>query len=250
MVVEAAGTDGAVQQSGGRRVRIDVWTDLVCPWCYVGQGRLERAIADEGVDVDLVVHSFELDPSAPHARGDSSAPDGAVPSVGAVPSNIDYLITAKGMPREQVVAMEERVGGLAAELDMPYAQERPMANTRTLHRVVQTVAATVDEATAAVLFSQLQGGYFAGTFDPFDTDSLVQRAVEAGAPEEAVRRAAAGESAEADDAVEADIARARSLGAQGVPFMVFDDRVAAPGAMDVATYRRALRQLADGEEVA
>lgn len=244
MVVEAAGDDGAVKQSSGRRVRIDVWTDLVCPWCYVGQARLDQAIAEEGVDVDLVVHSFELDPSAPHAHGGSDVPSGAAPS------NIDHLVRAKGMPREQVVAMEERIGGMAAELDMPYAQERPMANTRALHRVVQTIAATVDEATAAALFSQIQGGYFAGTFDPFDADALVQRAVDAGAPEDAVRRAAAGESAEADEAVEADIARARSLGAQGVPFTVFDNRVAAPGAMDVATYRRALRQLADGEEVA
>lgn len=125
-----------------------------------------------------------------------------------------------------------------------------MANTRALHRVVQTVAVTVDEATAAALFNQIQGSYFAGTSDPFDTDALVQKAVEAGAPEDAVRAAAAGESAEAEEAVEADIARARSMGAQGVPFMVFDNRVAAPGAMDVATYRRALRQLADGEEVA
>lgn len=244
MVVEAAETGGAAGQSAGRRVRIDVWTDLVCPWCYVGQGRLDRAIAEEGVDVDLIVHSFELDPAAPHAHGDGTAPGGAAPS------NIEHLVEAKGMPREQVAAMEEKIGGMAAELDLPYAQERPMANTRALHRVVQTVAASVDEAAAAALFNEIQGGYFAGTFDPFDADALVQRAVRAGAPEEAVRAAVAGQSVEADDAVEADIARARSLGAQGVPFMVFDNRVAAPGAMDVATYRRALRQLADGEEVA
>ena len=120
---------------------------------------------EEGVDVDLVVHAFELDPSAPHAHGDGSAPDGAAPS------NIDHMVTSKGMPREQVVAMEERVGGMAAEIGMPYAQERPMANTRALHRVVQTVAVTVDEATAAALFNQIQGSYFAGTSDPFDTDA-------------------------------------------------------------------------------
>lgn len=246
MVVEAAEAGGAAGQSAGRRVRIDVWTDLVCPWCYVGQGRLDQAIADEGVDVDLIVHSFELDPTAPHAHGGGTAPSRAAPS------NIEHLVEAKGMPREQVAAMEEKIGGLAAEMDLPYVQERPMANTRTLHRVVQTVAARVDEAAAAALFNQVQGGYFAGTFDPFDTDALVQSAVQAGAPEDAVRAAVAvaGQSAEADEAVEADIARARSLGAQGVPFMVFDNRLAAPGAMDVATYRRALRQLADGEEVA
>ena len=53
------------QGTGTRTVRIDVWTDLVCPWCYVGQARLDEAIAAEGVDVDLTVHAFELDPSAP-----------------------------------------------------------------------------------------------------------------------------------------------------------------------------------------
>lgn len=248
MVGEAAGAGGAVTQGGGRRVRIDVWTDLVCPWCYVGQGRLDRAIAEESVEVDLVVHSFELDPRAPHAHTPEAHADGSAPEEAA--SNIDHLVEAKGMPREQVLAMEERIGGMAAEIDLPYVQERPMANTRALHRVVQTVAGTIDEAAAAALFSRIQNGYFAGTFDAFDAAAVVQAAVEAGAPEDAVRAAAAGDSAEADEAVEADIARARSLGAQGVPFMVFDNRVAAPGAMDVATYRRALRQLADGEELA
>lgn len=239
---EAAATVGIP-----KTIRIDVWTDLVCPWCYVGQARLDRAIKEEGVDVDLVVHSFELDPTAPHAHGDNASSDGDAATAG-VPSNVDHLIRAKGMPREQVVAMEERIGGMADEIGMPYAQERPMANTRALHRIVQTVGSSVGSGAAAALFNQIQGGYFAGSLDPFDTESVVRLAVEAGATEDAVRAAAAGESAEAEAAVEADISRARQMGAQGVPFMVFDNRLAAPGAMDVQTYRKALRQLADATE--
>lgn len=224
------------QESSGRTVRIDVWTDLVCPWCYVGQARLDRAIAQEGVDVDLRVHAFELDPSSPHAH------EGA-------PTNIDHLVRAKGLPREQVEAMERQIGDLAAEIDHPYAPVRPMANTRALHRVVHVVRTQAGEQAAAAFFTQVQNGYFAGTLDPFATDEVVRRAVAAGAAEADARAAAAGEDPAAEAAVAADIQQARQLGAQGVPFMVFDQRMAAPGAMDVDTYRRALRQLADATEV-
>ena len=237
MTQEAPGAAGVTEQDRGRRLRIDVWTDLVCPWCYVGQARLDQAIAAEGVDVDLVVHAFELDPSTPVA-GD------------AAPSNLDHLVRAKGMPREQVVAMEEQIRGLAEEAGVPYVTERPMANTRQLHRVVQAVARSVGPEAAATLFSRLQGGYFAGESDPFDAEVLIAAAVAVGGAEAGVRRAIADDAEDADAWVDADIFRARSLGVQGVPFMVFDERVAAPGAMDVDTYRRALRQLADGEEVA
>lgn len=224
------------QADGARTVRIDVWTDLVCPWCYVGQARLDEAIAAEGVDVDLRVHSFELDPSAPHAHADA-------------PSNLDHLVQAKGMPRDQVEAMEERIGQMAAEIDRPYVVERPMANTRALHRIVKVVEAHAGAPAAASFFSAVQGGYFAGTQDPFDRDAVIAQAVAAGAPEDAVRAAASGEDTAAEAAVAADIRQARQLGAQGVPFMVFDNRMAAPGAMDIDTYRRALRQLADATEV-
>ena len=223
------------QGTGTRTVRIDVWTDLVCPWCYVGQARLDEAIAAEGVDVDLTVHAFELDPSAPHARADA-------------PSNIDHLVSAKGMQRDQVLAMEQRIGEMAAEIDRPYVPERPIANTRALHRIVKAVQSHAGTEAAATLFSDVQGGYFAGTLDPFDTEAVVARAVAAGAPEDAVRAAASGEDTAAEAAVAADIQQARQMGAQGVPFMVFDERMAAPGAMDVDTYRRALRQLADAQE--
>ena len=230
-------TEAVDQQTAETRtVRIDVWTDLVCPWCYVGQARLDEAIAAEGVDVDLRVHSFELDPSAPHAHADA-------------PSNLDHLVRAKGMPRDQVEAMEQRIGEMAAEIDRPYVVERPMANTRALHRIVKVVETHAGTFAAAAFFSTIQGGYFAGTLDPFDQDAIVAQAVAAGAPEDAVRAAASGEDTAAEAAVAADIQQARQMGAQGVPFMVFDERMAAPGAMDIDTYRRALRQLADATEV-
>jgi predicted DsbA family dithiol-disulfide isomerase len=236
-MAEAVEQQAAGGQAGGpRTVRIDVWTDLVCPWCYVGQARLDEAIAAEGVDGDLRVHSFELDPSAPHAHADA-------------PSNLDHLVQAKGMPRDQVEAMEQRIGRMAAEIDRPYVVERPMANTRALHRIVKVVEAYAGAPAAASFFAAVQGGYFAGTLDPFDQDAVIAQAVAAGAPEDAVRAAASGEDTAAEAAVAADIQQARQMGAQGVPFMVFDERMAAPGAMDIDTYRRALRQLADATEV-
>lgn len=219
-----------------RTILVDLWTDLVCPWCYLGEARLHDAIEAEGLTgrVHLRLHSFELDPTA---------------STEETHSNIAHLVQAKGMPEADVRAMETQIQQLAAELDRDYAMERPMAGTRAVHRVMQAVraAGTTDvtgEEAAAAFFLGLQRDYFASRADPFDAEQVIARAVEAGLDQQTAR--SAWEGAAGEEAVAEDVALARELGVRGVPFFVFDETYSAPGAIPLDAFRQVLRSLADG----
>ena len=135
-------------------ITIDVWADVVCPWCYIGESRLHDAIEAEGLTgrVHLRAHSFELDPTSP---------------TDSVQDNIAHLVEAKGMPEEKVREMEAQIQEMAREMGREYVTGRPIANTRAVHRVMQALgeARGIDAATA--YFLELQRGYFTGTADPF-----------------------------------------------------------------------------------
>lgn len=214
-------------------ITVDVWADLVCPWCYIGEGRLHEAIERAGLagEVALRVHSFELDPSAV-AAGESGAP-----------TNIDYLSGHRGMDRDQVLDQERQVGELAAELGRGFRPERPMASTRAIHRVLQALTDQVSREAASSWFLGLQRDYFADGLDPFDEEVVLERAVAAGLSETVARAAHRGDAY--DDAVTAEMDQAIAMGARGVPFFVFDDTYTAPGAAPTEAFVQALEQLAE-----
>ena len=211
-------------------ITVDVWTDVVCPWCYIGESRLHDAIAAEGLEgqVHVRAHSFELDPTSP---------------ADTVRDNIAHLVAAKGMPEEKVREMEAQIQEMAKELGREYVIGRPMANTRGVHRVLQAIreASGVDAATD--YFMDLQRGDFTGASNPFDVETVVARAVQAGLPEDAARAAFAGGTHDAE--VEADVREAVQMGARGVPFFLFNDTYTAPGALPLDAFRQALRQIAE-----
>ena len=211
-------------------ITVDLWTDVVCPWCYVGESRLHEAIEAEGLtgQVRLRAHSFELDPTSP---------------VEATATNIEHLVAAKGMPEEKVREMEGQIQQMARELGLDYETERPMANTRGIHRVLQALAEAQGAQAATDFFLGLQRDYFTGAANPFEAGSVIARAVAAGLEESVAREAHAGASH--DEAVEAEVREAVSMGARGVPFFLFNDKYTAPGALPVDAFRQALRQIAD-----
>lgn len=211
-------------------ITVDVWTDVVCPWCYIGESRLHDAIEAEGLtgQVHLRAHSFELDPTSP------VTPD---------QDNIEHLVRAKGLDADQVRQMESQIKEMAAEIGREYVTDRPMANTRGVHRVMQALSEAKGADAATEFFMQLQRGYFTGALDPFDADVAVTRAVEAGLAEETARAAHEGRSH--DDKVDAEVREAASMGARGVPFFLFNDKYTAPGALPMDAFRQALRQIAD-----
>lgn len=208
---------------------IDVWTDVVCPWCYVGEARLLEAIEAEGLTgrVTLRAHSFELDPTAP---------------TGSTEDNVTGLARRKGIPVQKVQEMEAQIGDLSREVGREYVSPRPMGNTRGVHRVLQALQEARGAEVATEFFLELQRGHFTDTVNPFDEEVVVARAVAAGLAEADARAAWAGTSH--DDAVEEDVREAVAMGARGVPFFLFDDRYTAPGALPTETFRQALRQIA------
>ena len=206
-------------------VVVEVWADLGCPWCYIGKHRLDEAI-DRRPDADrfaVKIRSFELDPDAPHE-----------------PEAIESAyIRSHGGNTAGVRAAEGRAQALARREGLPFELDRLHANTFDLHRVLHYA----DEAgRGSAFFSLVQDQYFAGDLNPFAADALAEAAESVGLSGARVREILVGD--EYADAVRADMREGRDLGARGVPFTVFDRRLASSGALTVDGYARALDETA------
>jgi predicted DsbA family dithiol-disulfide isomerase len=202
-------------------ITIDLWTDLGCPWCYVGKARLANAIAESGHadKIELVLHAFELDPNA------SNEPE----------TIADLLGKKYNASPEQFAAMEKRVADLAIAEGLPFSSERLSANTFDIHRITH-LAKTF--GVSVEVFDRLQREYFAGESSPYDYATLIKVCVEAGIPEDDVL--AVLHSDRFADSVRLDEEYGRSIGISGVPFTVFDKKYAASGALSKEDFAGAI----------
>jgi predicted DsbA family dithiol-disulfide isomerase len=205
-------------------MRVDIWSDVICPWCYVGKARFEKALAafDHRDEVEVVYHSFELDPSSP--RGVSE-------------SNLDMLSKKFGKSRAEALEMDGHVGGLARAEGLGFDSQRPVGNTFDVHRVLQL---GLDRGVQQKLLGAVNEAYFAQARDIFDHRVLTEVAVGAGLDADE-----AGKVLESDDyaaQVRRDEAQARQIGISGVPFFVFDMALGASGAQPAELFSRALDQ--------
>jgi predicted DsbA family dithiol-disulfide isomerase len=204
-------------------LRIDVWGDLVCPWCYLGKRRLEKALEgfEHGEVVEIVPHSFQLDPSFPR---------------GVTRPTRDILSEKYGMTLEQADAteteMEERAAADGLEYHLGAVE---MGNTVDAHRVVHLGAS---RGMSQVVLERLYRAHFTENRSLFTHDSLIELASEAGLDADDVRDVLESDTYEA--AVAADGTHARDLGANGVPFFVIDGRYGISGAQPVELFRQAL----------
>ena len=214
-----------VLQPEGSQVVIEVWSDLGCPWCYVGQHRLQAAIAQrpDADRFEIRMRSFELNPAAPRE-----------------PETIEKaFIRAHGGTAAHVLQAERQAQAIARGEGLEFSLDRLSANTFDLHRVVQYAG---DRGRGFEFFSDIQDGFFAGTLNPYDSDALAGVAESVGLDRQRIREILA--SNEYAVRVRADRTEALEMGATGVPFVVLDRRVAAPGAQKVADYGRLLEQVA------
>ncbi len=207
-------------------MRVDIWSDLVCPWCYLGKRRFERAVAEVGVDVELVHHSFQLDPSFP--RGTSR------------PTR-EVLAEKFGRTLEEADAMEAEMEERAAADGLEYHLDGVhMGNTVDGHRLVHLAAA---HGLADALVDRLYAAHFTERRSLFDRDSLVTLAAEAGLAADEARAVLESDAYEAE--VAADGEQARALGASGVPFFVIDQRFGVAGAQSPEVFAQVLRRVSD-----
>lgn len=212
-------------------MKIEIWSDIACPWCYVGKRRFERALEqfEHAGDVEVVWRSFELDPHAPRTHAESQ----------------DELLAAKyGMPVEKARAMNERMAGEARKEGLDFHLDRvKVGNTFDAHRLVHLAAGS---GCADAMKERLMRAYFSEGEAVGEPDTLVRLGVEVGLDEAQVRAVVSGDAYA--NAVRADEARARSFGISGVPFFAIDERYGVSGAQPAEVLLGALRQGYDEAE--
>jgi predicted DsbA family dithiol-disulfide isomerase len=204
-------------------IQVEVWSDIVCPWCYIGKRRLERALSAFDGEVTVEYRSFQLDPSTP--TGDPRP-------VG------ESLAARKGLSPAQIRGMFAHVTGIAADEGLSYDFDRARtANTLDAHRLLHFAKA---HGKQVELQERLMHGYFTEGADVGDQAVLAGLAAAAGLDEVAAKQALA-DGSYADD-VQEDIATARAYGISGVPFFVFNGRIGVSGAQPLEVFEQALRQ--------
>lgn len=206
-------------------MKVEVWSDIVCPWCGLGQHRLEKALEgfEHRDEVQIVRRSFQLDPACP----------------AELRSVRDTFAEKTGLRDKQLTAALRHVEELAeAEGLTPYVVgDNLVGNTGLAHELL-TMAA--DQGLGEVAWERLSRAYFGERRNVFDLEPLVELAKEIGLDEAEAR--AVLEDRRYRARVETDSAKARKLGAAGVPFFVVNRRYAIEGAQSVKTFRRALEK--------
>jgi len=197
----------------GRRVRVEVWSDLACPWCYLGKRRFEAALArfEHRDRVEVSWRAFQLDPDAPpeHER-----------------DLLDLLVGRYRMSRDEVAESHARLTQLGAEVGIDYRFERVRAgSSRDAHRLVKIAG---ERGLAGEMKERLMRAHFGEGALLSDRETLVRLAAEVGVPAEEAR--AGLEEDRHADTLAVDAQRARAFGIRGVPVFVFDSQFPVVGA--------------------
>ncbi len=206
-------------------MKIDVWSDVACPWCYIGKRKFEAGALAAGVPVEVEYHSFELSPDTP---------------VDFEGSAVEFLSGRKGVPLEQAKAMTDQVSAIAAEVGLDYHYDE-IRHTKTLlaHELSHFAKAQGKqlEVTEALFKAYFVDGTHIG-----HVDDLVALAESVGLDGAAAREALSDHRYAGD--VQADLAQAVAYGIQGVPFFVIDGKYGISGAQAPEVFEGALTQVA------
>ena len=201
-----------------RDMRIEVWSDVVCPWCFIGKRRLERALAasPDAEGAEIVHRAFQLDPGA----------------VTMGQRTVDVLSTKYGLDPAGAERMMNQVSEVASSEGLQYRlTETTSGNTSAAHQVLLWAQA---QGAGQELLEQVFSGYFEQAQPIFSVDDLSPFILGVGLDPEGAREMVTAGSYLAD--VKSDQAQARELGATGVPFFVFDGKYGLSGAQPFETF--------------
>ena len=211
-------------------IKVDVWSDIACPWCFIGKRKFELGAAESGIPVEVEYHSYEL------------APDTPVDFEG---SEEDYL-ASRGYPAAQVPQMLARVTGIAESVGLHYDYDAlKHTNTVKAHQIIHLAKAKGRqlEMTERLLAAYFEQGRHLGR-----DEELADLAAEVGLDRDEALAVLATDVYLED--VRADQAMAQQLGIQGVPFFVFDGQYGVSGAQEAATFADVLRQVSEKRDEA
>jgi predicted DsbA family dithiol-disulfide isomerase len=206
-------------------MKVEIWSDVMCPFCYIGKRRFENALEQfPGKDsIEVVWKSFQLNPAMKTEPG----------------KNINqYLSEVKGWSLTKAKQANDYVTKMADEIGLKYDFDKAVvANSFDAHRLVQ-LAKVCSKGDA--MEEQLFNAYFTQGKNIADHNTLIRLATDIGLDGDAVKRVL--DSNEYTDAVERDIYEARQIGVRGVPYFVLNDRYAVSGAQATETFLGALHK--------
>jgi predicted DsbA family dithiol-disulfide isomerase len=213
--------------SDTNQMRVDIWSDLVCPWCYVGKRRFEKALArfEHRDEVQVVHRSFQLNPAAPRDRTSNRR---------------EILMQKYRLSPAQATEMDARMTRTAAADGLEFHLEGTLTgNTFDAHQLVHFARA---HGLQDAVVERFYRAYFSEQRSLFAADLLVDLAAEAGLDREVAAATLHGNRYA--EAVNEDIEIARQLGVTGVPFFVVDDRYGVSGAHAPETFLEVLQRAA------
>ncbi|TFD64114.1 DsbA family oxidoreductase [Cryobacterium sp. Hh38] len=204
-------------------IKVDIWSDVQCPWCYIGKRKFEAGVAQFDGTVEVEYHSFELSPDTP---------------VDYAGTPVQYLSEKKGMPLAEVEQMLERVTGIAESVGLHYDYDSVhQTNTVISHELLHYAKA---HGRQLEMKERLLKAYFIDGRHVGRIEDLADLAAEIGLDRADVVRSLTAHEHLA--AVKADVAQAGAYGIQGVPFFVIDGRYGISGAQDPTAFTQALDQ--------
>lgn len=206
-------------------MKVEIWSDIMCPFCYIGKRRFEQALSEfeYADDIEIEWRSFQLNPNM------KTDPD----------ANInEYLAESKGWSPEKAKQMNERVTKMAAEEGLEYNMDQAVvANSFDAHRLIQFAKTQeVGDQAEEALFT----AYFTQGKNMADLNTLVQIAEKIGLNKRDAR--AVLESDQFSNAVKHDMQTAKGMNIRGVPFFLFNRKFVVSGAQQTETFVKALKQ--------
>jgi len=215
-------------------LHVEVWSDIVCPWCFIGKRRMDRAVdairrdASCAAEIEIVYRPFQLDPGAPAGVAEPVAETYARKFGGA----------------DRAAEMMTRVTAVAAAEGLEFRLDRAQrANTADAHRLLGWTLANADAATQAELKESLMQAYFTEGEDIGDHDVLVDRAEQCALDRVAVRSMLGSDAG--IEALAVELQRASDTDIAAVPTYVFAGRWAVPGAQEASVFEQVFRRLAN-----
>ncbi|MFD1065169.1 DsbA family oxidoreductase [Oceanobacillus locisalsi] len=212
-------------------MKVEIWSDYICPFCYIGKRRFEHALEkfSHRDNVAVQFRSYQLDPTARHIPEKNFA---------------ETFSELKGMPLEQVYTMNEQMADQAKEVGLTYHFDTmKYSNTFDAHRITKLAAANGKEAALAERFFH---AYFTDSELLSDKETLIRLAAEIGLDQEEAKDVLDGGKFRSK--VNEDIELAKQLGVEGVPFFVFNEKYAVSGAQPEATFTQVLEKVWQEEQ--
>jgi len=214
-------------------MRVEIFSDVICPWCYIGKRRFDTAVANlanKGISLDLEVEfkPFQLDPTA--------SADGKI--------LVAEAYAEKFGGRERAIEILNHVTAIAAKDNIEFHMDRAIrVNTMAAHRLLFIAARDYDSRLQAQLIEQLFKAYFTDGANIGDTEALISCATEIGMNAELTRKLLA--SGEGLAEVETELRLTTEIGITAVPTFVFNEQWSIQGAQEIEVFERAFLRLSE-----